>query len=79
MKISSSEFADIRQRVADGTASDDDRRLFDLYSDPDEGTIVRDGEGVVSAITGHAEAEVVKGDEKPAQSTPKKRTRGPAR
>lgn len=79
MKISQKEYDAIRQRVADGTASDDDRRLFDLYSGPDEGTIVRDGEGAVSAITGHAKAEVIKGDEKPAQAVPKKRTRGPAR
>lgn len=66
MKVSKKELEDMRARVADGTASDDDRRLVDLYAGQDEPDATDDGQvGVVSV----AEAEVIRGD------TPKKTTR----
>lgn len=82
MKVTRKELDEIRGRVADGTADDHDRRLHDLYGSDDDdapGVTVRDGEQAVAAITGRADAEVVKGDDRTAQAAPKKRTRGPAR
>ena len=67
MKMTQSDYAERAQRIDDGTATDDDRRLVELYER--EG-FSRDGEGAVSKLTGTAEAEVVKGDE-PDQSDEK--------
>ena len=79
MKVTGKELNEMRERVADGTADDNDRRLVELYGTGDDeapGVTVRDGEQAMQVVS-VAEAEVVKGDS--AQAAPKKRTRGPAR
>ena len=58
MKISGKELDAIRERVADGTASDDDRRLADLYVDTDENTEPED-KPVLGEFTATGTAEVV--------------------
>ena len=61
MKISKRELAERRQRVADGTADDDDRRLVILYDGADSEDDSGEAEnGQVSQATGTAEAEVVR-------------------
>jgi hypothetical protein len=60
MKMTQSDYAERAQRIDDGTATDDDRRLVELYER--EG-FSRDGEGAVSRLTARVDAEVVKGDE----------------
>lgn len=71
MKMSQKDFSERAARIDDGTATDDDRRLVELYER--EG-YVRDGEQAVG-VTAIAEAEVVKGE----SAAPKKNTRRPAR
>lgn len=74
MKVSKRELDEMRQRVADGSADDNDRRLVELYCDED-GVSVRDGEAALG-VTGVAEAEVIKGG---AGTAPKKSTRSRTR
>ena len=67
MKMTQSDYAERAQRIDDGTATDDDQRLVELYER--EG-FSRDGEGAVSRLIARVDAEVVKGDE-PDQSDEK--------
>ena len=55
MKVTGKELKDMRARVADGTADDNDHRLVALYGEGDDHS---DGEQL--AVTGTAEAEVVR-------------------
>jgi hypothetical protein len=71
MKMTAQDYETRAKRIDDGTATDDDRRLVELYER--EG-FARDGEGVVGKLTITGEAEVIK-----AADAPKKATRRSAR
>jgi hypothetical protein len=72
MKMTQADYAERAGRIDAGTASDDDRRLVELYER--EG-FVRDGEGAVHKLVATGSAEVIKGDESaPKKATPRKRT-----
>lgn len=57
MKMTQADYAERAGRIDAGTASDDDRRLVELYER--EG-FVRDGEGAVHKLVATGSAEVVK-------------------
>jgi hypothetical protein len=73
MKMTQDDYSERAARIDDGTATDDDRRLVELYER--EG-YTRDGNGQDVGVTAVAEAEVIRGEDR---STPKKATRRPAR
>jgi hypothetical protein len=71
MKMTQQDYEARAKRIDDGTATDDDRRLVELYER--EG-FARDGEGVASKLTATGTAEVVKGELEPAKkATARKR------
>lgn len=81
MKMTQADYAERAGRIDAGTASDEDRRLVELYER--EG-FVRDGEGAVHKLVATGSAEVIKGDESgshdgdgtaaPKKATARKRT-----
>ncbi len=56
MKMTQQDYAERAARIDDGTATDDDRRLVELYER--EG-FSRDGEAVVGKLVATGDAEVI--------------------
>ena len=69
MKMTAQQLDAIRERVADGTADDDDRRLADLYADTDANSEPEEPVGQTATVVGRVDAEVTKGDPAPRKST----------
>jgi len=72
MEMTQQDYQERAARIDDGTATDDDRRLVELYER--EG-FARDGETLVSKLAVSTDAEVIKAE--PAKkATPRKRAGG---
>jgi hypothetical protein len=74
MEMTQDDYNSRAARIDDGTATDDDRRLVELYER--EGYTRDSDDSQAVGITAVAEAEVIRGEDK---SAPKKNTRRPAR
>jgi hypothetical protein len=59
MEMTQQDYTERAARIDDGTATDDDRRLVELYER--EG-FARDGEAVVGKLVATGEAEVIKAE-----------------
>jgi hypothetical protein len=76
MKVTGKELREMRERVANGTADDNDRRLVDLYGDGEETAPDDAADAQRVGVTSVAEAEVIRGG---AGTGPKKSARSRTR